>query len=83
MKIQQVVTNYINKVTDPLIAKLEQLELKHAVYETHFTNVEKRIDDAGQYSRSVCVRIYGIPLAKGAVIKCGTEGGRKGFKFLF
>ena len=49
--------------------KIEKLELKHAVYEARFSGIEQRLakaesnlDDAEQYSRRSCLRIYGIPL---------------------
>ena len=71
VKIHQTVINDIKKVADSLIARIEELELKHTVYEAHFESLEKRLDDAEQYlddaeqySRRACLRIYGIPLAK-------------------
>ena len=49
VKIHQIETNEIMKLADPLIARSEQFELKHAVYEIHFSSLEKRIDDTEQY----------------------------------
>ena len=71
VKINETICEQIQKATDPLHAKIEQLELKHNVYEAHFAALEHRLniieqrsDDAEQYSRRSCLRIYGIPLPK-------------------
>ena len=71
VKINETICEQIQKATDPLHAKIEQLELKHYVYEAHFAALEHRLniieqrsDDAEQYSRRSCLRIYGIPLPK-------------------
>eukprot|EP00112_Aurelia_sp_Birch-Aquarium-sp1_P018942 Seg46.6 transcript_id=Seg46.6/GoldUCD/mRNA.D3Y31 product="hypothetical protein" protein_id=Seg46.6/GoldUCD/D3Y31 len=69
VKINQTILEEIEKATEPLFAKIEKLELKHAVYEAHFSGIEQRLDeaerrleDAEQYSRRACLRMYGIPL---------------------
>eukprot|EP00112_Aurelia_sp_Birch-Aquarium-sp1_P023645 Seg711.7 transcript_id=Seg711.7/GoldUCD/mRNA.D3Y31 product="hypothetical protein" protein_id=Seg711.7/GoldUCD/D3Y31 len=71
VKINETICEQIQKATGPLHAKIEQLELKHNVYEAHFAAMENRLnvleqrsDDADQYSRRSCLRIYGIPLPK-------------------
>lgn len=71
VKINETICEQIQKATGPLHAKIEQLELKHNVYEAHFAAMENRLnvleqrsDDAEQYSRRSCLRIYGIPLPK-------------------
>ena len=71
VKINETICEQIKKATDPLHAKIEQLKLKHNVYEAHFAALEHRLniieqrsDDAEQYSRRSCLRIYGIPLPK-------------------
>ena len=71
VKTHQTVIHEIKKVADPLITRVEELELKHSVYGAHFASLEKRLDDAEQYfdhaeqySRRACLRIYGLPLAK-------------------
>ena len=68
VKVHQTVINDIKKVADPLIARIEELEFKHNVYEAHFQSLEKRLDvaeryldDAEQCSRRACLRIHGIP----------------------
>eukprot|EP00112_Aurelia_sp_Birch-Aquarium-sp1_P023509 Seg703.8 transcript_id=Seg703.8/GoldUCD/mRNA.D3Y31 product="hypothetical protein" protein_id=Seg703.8/GoldUCD/D3Y31 len=68
VKINQTILEEIKKATEPLFAKIEKLELKR-VYEAHFSGIEQRLDeaerrleDAEQYSRRACLRIYGIPL---------------------
>ena len=69
VKINETILEEVKKATEPLHAKIEKLELKHAVYEAHFSGIEQRLakaesslDDAEQYSRRACLRIYGIPL---------------------
>ena len=69
VKINQTILEEVKKATEPLHAKIKELELKHAVYEAHFSGTEQRLakaesslDDAEQYSRRACLRIYGIPL---------------------
>ena len=71
VKINETICEQIKKATDPLHAKIEQLEFKHNVYDAHFAALEHRLniieqrsDDAEQYSRRSCLRIYGIPLPK-------------------
>ena len=63
-KINQTVLEEISKATKPLCVKIEKLELKHDMYKAHFTGIEQRLDEAEQYSRRACLRIYGIPLPK-------------------
>ena len=46
IKIHQAVVDEIKKVVDPLVVRIEQLELKHAFYEAHFTDWEQPLDDA-------------------------------------
>ena len=72
-KLHESVCEKIKKAVEPLNAKIEQLELKHAVYEAHFAGLEKRLDnaeqcldDSEQYSRRASLRIHGIPLPKKA-----------------
>ena len=61
-------------VTKPLIGKIEILEGKMQVYEAHLRELEKRLDDAEQYSRRSSLRIYGIPLsAKETSADCLTK----------
>ncbi len=69
VKINQTILEEIKKATVPLNDKIEKLELKHAVYEAHFSGIEQRLyeaeqrlEEAEQYSRRACLRIYGIPL---------------------
>ncbi len=52
-----------------MVARIEEIKPKHAVYEANFTDLEQRLDDAEgyldnmeQYSRRTSLRIYGIPL---------------------
>ena len=59
----------IENAVRPLNNKIELLERKIDVYDAHFAGLEKRlcraeqlIDDAEQYSRRACLRIYGVPL---------------------
>ena len=59
----------IENAVRPLNNKIELLERKIDVYDSHFAGLEKRlcrveqmIDDAEQYSRRGCLRIYGNPL---------------------
>ena len=41
-KVLETICEKIRKAVEPLNAKIEQLELKHAVYEAHFAGLEKR-----------------------------------------
>ena len=59
----------IESAVKPLHKKLEMMERKVEVYDAHFAGLEERlqkaeqsIDNAEQYSRRACLRIYGIPL---------------------
>ena len=65
-KLHETVCEKIKNAVEPLNAKIEQLEFKDAVYEVHFAGLEKRLDDAEQYSHRACLRIHGIPLPKKA-----------------
>ena len=56
--------NEIELMTKPLIGKIDILERKNQVYEAHLREHDKRVDDAEQYSRRSCLRIYGVPLSK-------------------
>ena len=47
-KLRESVCEKIKKAVEPLNAKIEQLELKHAVYEAHFAGLEKRLDNVEQ-----------------------------------
>ena len=69
VKINETIQVEIQKVIAPLNNKITTLERKIDVYEAHFAGIEKRlaeaefrIDEAEQYSRRACLRIYGIPL---------------------
>ena len=73
-KIMESFKNEIELVTKPLVGKIETLEGKMQVYEAHLRELEKRIDDAEQYSRRSSLRIYGIPLsAKETSVDCLTK----------
>ncbi len=70
IKVNEIIQTEIQKSVKPLVDKLEACERKLAVYEAHFQGLEKRmadyeekLDDAEQYSRKSCIRIYGIPLS--------------------
>ena len=59
----------IESAVKPLHKKLEMMERKVEVYDAHLAGLEERlqkaeqsIDNAEQYSRRACLRIYGIPL---------------------
>ena len=59
----------IESAVKTLHNKLEKLECQVEVYDAHFAGLEERlqkaeqsIDNAEQYSRRACLRIYGIPL---------------------
>ena len=69
VKINQTILEEVKIATDPLHAKIEKLELKHDVYEAHFSGIERRLaeteqrlEDAEQYSRRTCLKIYNIPM---------------------
>ena len=71
-KINDNIQVEIDKAMKPLCNKIEILERKIAVYDAHFAGLERRleeteikIDDAEQYSRRACLRIYGIPPTSG------------------
>ena len=71
-KINENIQAEIEKAVKPLCNKIEILERKIAVYDAHFAGLERRleeteikIDDAEQYSRRACLRIYGIPPTSG------------------
>ena len=71
-KINENIQTEIEKAIKPLCNKIEILERKIAVYDAHFAGLERRleeteikIDDAEQYSRRACLRIYGIPPTSG------------------
>ena len=49
VKIHQTVINEIMKEADSIIARIEELELKHNFYEAHFASLEKQLDYAEQY----------------------------------
>lgn len=72
-KVNEVIQAEVQKTVKPLVNKLEICERKLAVYEAHFQGLEKRmenyeekLDDAEQYSRRSCIRIFGIPLSSGS-----------------
>ena len=73
IKVNKLIEAEIQKTVKPLVNKLEICERKIAVYEAHFQGLEKRmekyeekLDDAEQYSRRSCIRIFGIPLSSGS-----------------
>ena len=71
IKLHKSVSEQISKAIDPLNTKIQQLDLKHAIYEAHFSGLEKRLndaeqylDDTEQYSPRACLRVYRIPFPK-------------------
>ena len=52
----------IEQLTKPLVDRVEALESKLSIYEEHLTEMENRLENAEQYSRRSCLRIFGVPL---------------------
>ena len=52
----------IEKITKPLLNRVEALEGKLSIYEAHLNEMESRLENAEQYSRRSCLRIFGVPL---------------------
>ena len=52
----------IEQITKPLVDRVEALEGKLSIYEAHLTEMENRLENAEQYSRRSCLRIFGVPL---------------------
>ena len=52
----------IEKITKPLVGRVEALEGKLSIYEAHLNEMESRLENAEQYSRRSCLRIFGVPL---------------------
>ena len=52
----------IEQLTKPLVDRVEALESKLSIYEEHLTVMENRLENAEQYSRRSCLRIFGVPL---------------------
>ena len=42
--------------------RVEALEGKLSIYEAQLTEMENRLENAEQYSRSSCLRSFGVPL---------------------
>ena len=80
-KIYGHIQGEIDKAIKPLSNKIEVLERRIAVYDAHFAGLERRlektqakIDEAEQYSRRACLRIYGIPTTDSESAKqCETK----------
>ena len=60
-ELRNVLSEEVQKATESLAERVDTLEGKLAVYETHLKNLETRLDDAEQYSRRSCQRLYGLP----------------------
>ena len=65
-KLQQNIEDVINKkiaeATEPLKQQISALEGKLEIFQSHLLELEVRLDDAEQYSRRSCLRIFGVPL---------------------
>ena len=60
--IEEDVIMKIAEATEPLESKISALEKKLQVYKAHMDQLEIKQDDAVQYSKRSCLRVFGIPL---------------------
>ena len=60
-KLNDLVSENVKRENELLNSRVETLELKIDLYESHMRNMELKMDDAEQYSRRACLRVYGIP----------------------
>ena len=60
--IEEVVIMKITEATEPLNNKISTLEKKLHLYKAHMDQLEIKQDDAVQYSKRSCLRVFGVPL---------------------
>ena len=61
-KLENAIVSKLDELKKPLEERIEKLEDKIALYESHMEKLETKIDDQEQYSRRSSLRIFGIPL---------------------
>ena len=60
--IEEVVIMKITEATEPLNNKISTLEKKLHLYKANMDQLEIKQDDAVQYSKRSCLRVFGVPL---------------------
>ena len=60
--IVAMIDKKIAPATEPLRKEILTLEGKIEVFQTKLSELEVRLDDADQYSRGSCLRVFGVPL---------------------
>ena len=60
-KLNDLVSEKVSRENELMNSRVQTIELKIDLYESHMGNMELKMDDAEQYSRRACLRIYGIP----------------------
>ncbi len=72
-KLNELISEKVNSENELLSSRIKSLELKIDLYESHMKKIEVKMDDAEQYSRRACLRIYGIPSEKDETAQACTE----------
>ena len=77
-------TSEIEQLPTPLVDRVKALESNLSIYEEHLTVMEYRLENAEQYSRRSCLRIFGVPLPENGdeTSKNCLAKGKRVFKYL-